>query len=71
MQVLFLYFDDMNWPLWHAGLACAVGLLGRMGFQQIQLHLGIEALTGCVGGIENPNKNGRLILLMEEIRLTS
>lgn len=40
-SVLFLYFDDMNWPLWHAGLACAVGLLGRMGFQQIQLTFGI------------------------------
>jgi len=38
---LLLYFRDMSWPIWHAGLAVAGGFLGRTVVQHVQLQFGI------------------------------
>lgn len=51
-----LYFRDMSWPIWHAGLAVAGGFLGRTVIQHLQLQFGIWValpmtlfhLTACI-----------------------
>ena len=36
-----LYFRQMQWDLWITGVACTVGSIGRIFFQQLQLHMGL------------------------------
>ena len=60
-------FEDMSWPIWHAGLAVAGGFLGRTVVQHVQLPLGfvtwmwVDSWCGrnVIGEIltATPNKN--------------
>ena len=52
LQALLLYFRDMSWPIWHAGLAVAGGFLGRTVVQHVQLPLGFVTWMWVIRGVE-------------------